>query len=45
VVTDRDDQRPRVDMNENKSEQSPRRTVLGVWNRVLVSESQSPCRN
>jgi len=31
VITDCDDQWPKVDKNENKSEQSPRWTVLKKW--------------
>jgi len=40
VVTDRGDQRPRVDYDESKIEQDPRWIVLRVWNRVLVSASK-----
>jgi len=40
VVTDRGDQRPRVDYDESKIEQDSRWIVLRVWNRVLVSASK-----
>jgi len=40
VVTDRGDQRPRVNYDKSKIEQDPRWIVLRVWNRVLVSASK-----